>query len=508
MENGERFQELVAKMVLKSNYWGYLFSRVRKVPTTLDKMPSIMGVCPEPDGTISLKYVPELVEKTDAKQLALVLEHEGMHLLNKHIPRLLRILANEINPLRQYEKIRIWNLAADCTVNSQAKIPRRLTIAGNEWPTLYPGDFKLPDGKVTEFYYYRLLQEYDKSGKKCQQQCMGKRGKKQDQDQNSGEGQDQQNKEKNKASGGQNQEDDSEQKEQQSKSGQGQGEKQNQQDQQSGNGQGGFDPSNCPFNDPYCKQLIDDHSGWMENVQGVSDINSLSRKIDNFAGNIIRESVRNFNKQRGHLPAHIEQLIQEALLPPRAPYYQIIRNLVRGSRLAKFRRHPTRINRKRTYTFIIGKKNNIPVISPFPGRTRDFSFKIVIIIDTSGSQGPPDIGEALSGVKNMIENDHHCIVHVIECDTIIQKEYKVKRISDIDYKVKGRGGTTLYPALKRAREIKPDISLIFTDGFCENVNEISRVKLPRKMLWIISENGTSETVYKTGYVVHLDKSMR
>jgi predicted metal-dependent peptidase len=54
-----------------------------------------MGVGPESDGTVSLYYHPDLVANTDDKNLIKVIEHEGFHLLNKHIPRLVRILANE-----------------------------------------------------------------------------------------------------------------------------------------------------------------------------------------------------------------------------------------------------------------------------------------------------------------------------------------------------------------------------------------------------------------------------
>ena len=114
----ERMKELVAKFVLKYNYWGYLFSRVRRRADP--GLPSIMGVAPERDGTVVLLYKPDLVAGTDDKNLQKAIEHEGMHLLNKHIPRLLRILSNEVNESKKPGKAKIWNIAADCTVNAQA----------------------------------------------------------------------------------------------------------------------------------------------------------------------------------------------------------------------------------------------------------------------------------------------------------------------------------------------------------------------------------------------------
>ena len=104
----ERMKNLIAKFVLKYNYWGYLFSRVRRQPAS--NLPSIMGVAPEPDGTLCLYYNPDLVDKTDDENLVKVIEHEGLHILNKHIPRLIRILANEVTNELKFIKSDISNI--------------------------------------------------------------------------------------------------------------------------------------------------------------------------------------------------------------------------------------------------------------------------------------------------------------------------------------------------------------------------------------------------------------
>jgi len=252
-------------------------------------------------------------------------------------------------------------------------------------------------------------------------------------------------------------------------------------------------------------EFIDDHSIWVEAVEKCEDPNSMSRKLDNFSTNIILDAYRSVS-DRGKLPAGILDMIQKALEPARAPYYQIIRKLVRGSRMTKFERCFTRINRKRTYAFAISSNPNRPAICPFPGKTRDFSFDIGILLDSSGSMSLDDIMEGLSGVKNIIENDRHCKTTIIECDAQIQKEYVCKRLKDIDFQIKGRGGTTLFPALSRFKDLNVDVVLAFTDGFCENINEIARRFLPKKIIWVITNNrGTTENINKTGFVVVLNK---
>ena len=422
----ERIKNLIAKLVLNYNYWGYLFSRIRRKP--IYDLPSIMGVSPEPDGTIILYYHPELVNNTDDKNLGYVLEHEGTHLLNKHCARLLRIVSNDFNLSKAKEKIKIWNIAADCCVNQQANLPKTLLIGGKNWNLEFPKKYNLPNGKVSEVYFLELLKRQKESEKNNHPMDISS----------------------------------------------------------TSTGDGG----------------MDNHSDWTNNNNDMIDLGSLSRKVDSYIQNIVRDSLKTFNRERGDVPNYIKELIQWALLPAQIPYYQIIKKLIHGSKMSKFKRSSTRINRKRTYVFAFGEKENLPAISPFPGRIRDFSFKIVVLIDTSGSQKANDIKEALSGIKHIIDNDKHTQATVIEIDTKIHKEYKVKRVGDIDPNIKGRGGTRLGPALLRAKQLNCDVCLGFTDGYTENINKIPRQYLPKKIIWVIgSISGTSKNINKTGFVV-------
>jgi predicted metal-dependent peptidase len=420
METSERIKNLIAQHVLKYNYWGYLFSRIRR--SADPNLNSIMGVAPEKDGTICLYYRPELVDKTEDSQVLRVLEHEGMHLLNHHLPRGLKVWYSETDIQRRAIKMNIMNIAADCAVNEQAKLIDDFIIAGKPWPPQLPEKHGMPPGKITEWYYLELLKKTK--------------------------------------------------------------------------------VTELPF---YGSGGMDDHSGWAKAGAESADPSSLARKIQNNVQRIVRESAKTFNKDRGTLPAHIASLIEEALKPPKAPYYQIIRRLVRGSRLSKFRRSHTKINRKRTYVFTIGDELSIPEISPFPGRTRDFTFNIAVLIDTSGSMGKDELAEALSGIKNIIENDKHCKTTVLECDAKVHKEYVVKKVRDIDPKLKGGGGTTMGPGLLRAREIGVDVCLGFTDGYTENINTIARKYLPKKLIWVVSKGGEVDKLNRTGFVVKLDK---
>lgn len=433
----ERLKNLIAQMTLKPGripshrYFGYIFSRILRVAD--ENMPSIMGVVPKANGTIALHFKPSLFEGTTDDVLAKVIEHEGMHLLNEHIPRLLRILANEIDEEQKYIKSRIFNVAADCAVNPVIDMPRSPIIAGRPFEGCFPDIYDLEDGQSTEWYYQKLTQQ---------------------------------------------------QKDKQKQSGEGKGE----------GGEG-------DIGEEY--DTIGDHSQWDKIQKEVADVNALSRKIQSQVKEIVKESAKSLNKMRGSLPGYINDLIDNILAPPKVPYYDIIRKLIKGSKYSKFKRSLTRINRKRTYAFVLGE-DGMPAISPFPGKTRDFTFKIVILIDTSGSMSPDDIKEALSSCRNILERDRHCQVTILENDTRLQKEYKLKRVSDIDFEVKGRGGTVLKEGIERARELNPDVMLGFTDGYCENINEFPMRSLPKKIIWVVQKDGTIDTLNKTGFIVRVD----
>jgi len=415
VDTDERIKNLIARFVLNSNYWGYLFSMIRRKGRP--DAPHTMGVASESEGTLALYYNPEHIDSMSDGDILKVLEHEGMHVLNKHIPRLIRIIAEEKDPLTKKSKMEIFNYAADAAANEQAGLTEPITIMGKSSPFVLPQTFKppLPPKKTTEFYFNELL----KNAKKIS--CF----------------------------------------------------------------------------------MVGGHDQWAgDGTKGISDLFSFSRKLDQYTNNIIHESLKTFNKNKGDLPGHIAELIKEALEPPKAPYYQIIRHLIVAARLSKFKPSSMRINKKRAYSFFLSN-SGLPQILPFPGKKRDLTFYIVILIDTSGSMGTDEIKEALSGVKNIIESDKHCKVTVLEVDGAVQNEYNVLKVSDIDFKIHGRGGTTLGPGLFRAKELECDVCLGFTDAYTENINAYPRKSLPKKLIWVVPKENPVETINRTGPIVRI-----
>jgi predicted metal-dependent peptidase len=104
IESSERIKNIITEMIFKDSYWGYLFSKLnRSVDLTI---PSLMGVTPEIDGTITLLYNPKYIELVEDDFLSSAIEHEGIHILNSHIPRLLRIISDEIDKEKRIKKLK------------------------------------------------------------------------------------------------------------------------------------------------------------------------------------------------------------------------------------------------------------------------------------------------------------------------------------------------------------------------------------------------------------------
>jgi predicted metal-dependent peptidase len=430
----DRIRDIVGQMVLKDSFWGYLFSRVGKIEDKNFRAPAGVGALS--DGMLYFFYNPDMIETVSDKDLETIIAHEGIHVLNKHVSRLIRILSDETQNLVKSFKADVWNQAADFNANEIIGAPESIKVMGKEYQLCHAKNVefkdgsKLENGKTTEYYYYKLLDEADKNGIKINIKVVGFQTGKE------GEG-------------------------------------------------SGFG-----------------HEKWTEDLKNISDLQSFSRRIEQAIKDAVQQSLKTV-RNRGNIPGSLMELINQCLLPTEVPYYQIIKKLVRGSRLAKEQSAYSKINRKRTYLFLTGEKQGIPQISPFPGKRKDTTFNISIVSDTSGSMSNDDVLESLKGIKQIIEKDKDCFTTVIQCDTEVQKEYTVKRLKDIDFSIKGRGGTTLAPGLFRAKELNTDVCLIFTDGYCDNINKISKKLLPKKMIWVLTADGSKDCIDKTGYIVRI-----
>jgi predicted metal-dependent peptidase len=186
------------------------------------------------------------------------------------------------------------------------------------------------------------------------------------------------------------------------------------------------------------------HDKWDE-----SDSPDISQEILKQAVKHAKEQVE---RGQGHMPSHIEQLIEELLRPAIIPWQHILRKFVAMSIKAGHKMSWKRPNRRYEST----QKGKLPARK----------VALTIAIDTSGSIGDEDLNDFISEIKS-IQQCYKSDVTILECDADVQKKYKLTPFSKVDTKFKGRGGTDFKPIFDYIKKecIKTDVLIYFTDMY-------------------------------------------
>lgn len=401
---------------------------------------------------IVLLYNEGWIEKADFDEVVAVTEHEALHVVLEHIPRKLQLAATFQKDEEKKRFILVTPFAEDMADNCLLSKSNEWVRTGDNakhwvWPEDKP--FELPRDKTYEWYVRQLMEKDEESEQSGEAKAEGK--------DDGGDG----------------------------------GELHDFLEKNSPNAEGGK-----------FKMLVN-HKDWEKFMQGLSDeekeglANELKLKIQG----VVKKAVDDHHKARGTLPAFLQELIDRLLEPPKVPWTQILRDKVINTKRWKWRRSISRPNRRKVGVTeelkakqasgeedVLAFLRSISPPSPFPGRSKDRSFTCAFCIDTSGSMGERELQIALSELQHLQKADKDIEITIIEADVSIGKEYTVGPTTELNYQLTGRGGTDFNYALKRARELKPDICFYYTDGYAPAPELENRVACP--MVWLISPNGT------------------
>lgn len=442
----DKIRNNIARLTLNDSFWGYLFSHMQRVKNV--DLPAVMGVCIDKHGSINLVYNPKMLMELPNDELEIVLSHEGWHILNNHIIRFNEVLENfndigQVVASEQDTKDAFINRIVDSAFKEY--IMRTWNIAADCSVNYLCGapdalSITTPDGNPYKICHAKF---YGMEVNKSAEFYFSELLKFEPNSKN--------------AHG----------------------------DSSVGEESG-------------CKNLLGDHSGW--DLSKIEDRSLVRSKVEAQVKDLVYKAYKSC-RNRGNLPGALKEMIDSMLKPTRIPYYLLIKRLLCGSRKDKLQKAYSKFNRKRSYAFL--GKNKLSFL-PFPGNKKDESFKIVVGIDVSGSISTEDVYTGLSAAAHIIEHDRYCETIVLQCDTQVTSEYKIKKVSDIQFEVIGRGGTILAPMLKRAAELKCDVALIFTDAACDDITQISRSELPKKIIWVIPHNAPDDAIAGTGFVIRVD----
>ena len=187
---------------------------------------------------------------------------------------------------------------------------------------------------------------------------------------------------------------------------------------------------------------------------------SLAKSDPRAVRDIVERAFSEWKKKgRGTVPGSIEALIDRTLKPSAYPFEQT---------LSRFLGRHLSAKKKRTW---MRPSRRIPGRARGRYNPRDKSV-FWLIVDTSGSMSDEALSLILKHIVRIVEKtDSSC--RVCEIDTRVQAEYPFTgKIDEKHYRARGRGGTTLQPALDYINKEKgdwsrPSCAVIFTDGYFE-----------------------------------------
>jgi len=184
---------------------------------------------------------------------------------------------------------------------------------------------------------------------------------------------------------------------------------------------------------------VDDHSMWDE-----FDDDIVEEKIRNIAEKAIKEQEKKgWGNIAGNLAAQII-----AANKPIVNWKKEVRWFI--NKLIMMGRKSTRMRPNRRYGITS------------PGTKRNYTSKLLVAFDTSGSVSDEQLEYFATELNGMID---HVKVDFIQFDTQIYDDPKPfsKKAAKID--IVGRGGTCFSPVIELADELRYDGLVVFTDGY-------------------------------------------
>ena len=172
----------------------------------------------------------------------------------------------------------------------------------------------------------------------------------------------------------------------------------------------------------------------------------------------------------GDIPGHLTRLIKEAQ-NPRLDFISILANYMSQYKQEDYSyRRP---NRRYMPQFYMPRLYNEALC--------DLAF----IFDVSGSITDAEVGMFLRGLHMVKEQLNPDKILMLQFDTELYGPEIITDLNDIKkIEFKGGGCTDINPALNWVKENKPEVTLIFTDGWFPSQNEVTGCDI----IWIIQDN--------------------
>ena len=190
------------------------------------------------------------------------------------------------------------------------------------------------------------------------------------------------------------------------------------------------------------------------------------------------------NEKPGAIPGQVEEYVDK-LLNPKISWYRILRRFM------------TRFIKKR-HTFTKPNKRYMPII--MPGMTGEALANIAEAFDLSGSVTSEQLQHYVTESDGIFAQLKPEKMTLLQFDTKLTKEPEVitdrKQLTKVTFK--GRGGTRIDPVMQWAKDNRPTVLVVFTDGYFANPSIDPKVPV----IWVINDNPKFEAPF--GKVIHFE----
>lgn len=221
----------------------------------------------------------------------------------------------------------------------------------------------------------------------------------------------------------------------------------------------------------------------MDIEEAPGDLPAMEEEIKEI---LVRASVA--SKMAGDKPGSIPgdiQIYLDKLLKPKLPWKVILRRFIQSFA-------------KDDYTFTRPNRRFFPK-HILPGLKSEKLIDLAIAVDTSGSVTDEEFKRFVSEVSGILKMMQPDEITLVQFDTEIKSVDPIKNLRELgQVNFVGRGGTKIGPVLDWAKENKPQLLLVFSDGEFHWPGD----KLKSPTLWMIHNNKRFQAPF--GQVIHYE----